>query len=156
MPELNKYLKHHRLEKHLNSTKTDKVQVITRRWLLRMNPEVTDLLQTGLRERDEAENEPLLDSDNDDSDEDDNGGSKSSADEENENDYIDSGDRDELRVVILAFISDEEEVKRPAITHSGRTNNKNCHQHAVCSNNISLLTCHCLSGYAGDNQKIRN
>ena len=35
-----------------------------------MNPEVADLLQTGLRERDEAKNEPLLDSDNDDSDED--------------------------------------------------------------------------------------
>ena len=105
MQELNKYLKHHRLEKHLKSIKTDKVQVITRHWLLHMNPEVTDLLQTGLRERDEAENEPLLDSDNDDSDEDENGGSKSSADEENENDYIDSGDRDELRVVILAFIS---------------------------------------------------
>ena len=34
-----------------------------------MNPEGADLLQTGLRERDEAENEPLLDSDNDDSDE---------------------------------------------------------------------------------------
>ena len=44
-----------------------------------MNPEEDDLLQTGLRERDEAENEPLLDSDNDDSDEDDNGGSKSNA-----------------------------------------------------------------------------
>ena len=54
-----------------------------------MNPEVADLLQTGLRERDEAKNEPLLDSDNDDSDEDDNGASKSSADEENEDDYID-------------------------------------------------------------------
>ena len=27
-----------------------------------MNPEGADLLQTGLRERDEAENEPLLDS----------------------------------------------------------------------------------------------
>ena len=77
MPELNKYLKYHRLEKHLNSTKTDKVQVIARHWLLQMNPEVTDLLKAGLRERDEAENEPLLDSDNDDSDEDNNGGSKS-------------------------------------------------------------------------------
>ena len=108
-----------------------------------------------MRERDKAENEPLLDSDNDDSDEDNNGGSKSSADEENENDYIDSGDRDELRVVILAFISDGEEVERPAITHSGRTNNKNCHQLAVCSNNIGPLTCDCLSGYTGDNQKIR-
>ena len=75
-----------------------------------------------MRERDEAENEPLLDSDNDDSDEDNNSGSKSSADEENENDYIHSGDRDELRVVILAFVNDEEEVKRPAITHPGRTN----------------------------------
>ena len=96
-----------------------------------MNPEVTDLLQTGLRERNEAKNHPLLDSDIDDSDEDDNGGSKSSVDEENENDYIDSGDRDELRVVILAFISDEEEVERPAITHSGRSNTKNCHQPAV-------------------------
>ena len=52
-----------------------------------MNPEGADLLQTGLRERDEAENEPLLDSDNDDSNEDDNGGIKSSANEENENDY---------------------------------------------------------------------
>ena len=101
-----------------------------------MNPEVTDLLQTGLRERDEAENEPLLDSDNyDDSDEDDNGGSKSSVDEENENDYIDSGERDELRVVILAFINDdEEEVERPAITHSGRTNN------TIAINMPSVLT----------------
>ena len=42
-----------------------------------MNLEATDLLQTGLREIDEAENEPLIDSDNDDSDEDNNGGSKS-------------------------------------------------------------------------------
>ena len=73
----------------------------------------------------------MLDSDNDDSGEDDNGGRQSSADEENENDYIDSGERDELRVVILAFISDEEEVERPAITHSGRSNTKNCHQPAV-------------------------
>ena len=56
-----------------------------------MNPKGTDLLQTRLRERDEATNEPLLDSDNDDKDED-NGGSESSSDEENENDYIDSGD----------------------------------------------------------------
>ena len=46
-----------------------------------MNPEETDLLQTRLRERDEAENDPLLDSDNDDSDEDDNGGNESSSDE---------------------------------------------------------------------------
>ena len=69
MPELNKYLKHHRLGKHLKSTKNDKVQVITKDWLFQMNPEGADLLQTGLRERDEAENEPLLDSDNDDSDE---------------------------------------------------------------------------------------
>ena len=69
-----------------------------------MNPEGADLLQTGLTERDEAKNEPLIDSDNDDSDEDDNGGSKSSADEENESDYIDSGDRDESSDVILAFI----------------------------------------------------
>ena len=77
-----------------------------------------------MRERDEAENEPLLDSDNDDSDE----------DEENENDYIDSGDRDELRVVILAFINDEEEVERLAITHSERTNN------TIAINMPSLLT----------------
>ena len=123
MPELDKYLRRHGLEKHLNSTKDDKVQVITRHWLLQMNPEGADLLQTGLREREEAENEPLLDSDNDDSDEDDNGGSKSNTNEENENGYIDSGDRDELRVIILVFINDEEEVERPAITHSGRTNN---------------------------------
>ena len=41
-----------------------------------MNPEGADLLQTGLREREEAENEPLLDRDNDDSDEDYNGDSK--------------------------------------------------------------------------------
>ena len=60
MPELNKYLKHHRLDKHLKSTKNDKVQVITKHWLFQMNPEGADLLQTGLRERDEAENEPLL------------------------------------------------------------------------------------------------
>ena len=77
-----------------------------------------------MRERDEAENEPLLDSDNDDSDEDDG----------NENDYIDSGDRDELRIVILAFINDEEEVERLVITHSGRTNN------TIAINMPSLLT----------------
>ena len=61
----------------------------------------------------------MLDSDNNDSDEDDCGGSKSSSDEENENDYIDSGDRDESSDVILAFI-DDEEVERPATTRSGR------------------------------------
>ena len=44
----------------------------------RMNPVGTDPLQTSLRERDEAVNEPLENSDNDHSDEDDNGGSKSS------------------------------------------------------------------------------
>ena len=58
-------------------------KVITRHWLLRMNPEGTDLLQTRLRESDEAENEPLLDGDNDNSDEDENGGRESSNDEEN-------------------------------------------------------------------------
>jgi len=26
----------------------------------------------------------------------------------------------------------------------------NCHQHAVCSNNIGSFTCHCQSGYTGD------
>ena len=72
-----------------------------------MNPKGTDLLQTGLRERDKAENEPLLDSDNDDSDEDDNGGNESSGDEENENNYIDSIDRNESRDFIFAFIDDE-------------------------------------------------
>ena len=55
-----------RLDKHLKSTKNDKVQVVTKHWLFQMNPEGVDLLQTGLRERDEAGNEPLLDSDNDD------------------------------------------------------------------------------------------
>ena len=88
-----------------------------------MNPEGADLLQTGLTERDEAENELLLDSDNDKSDENDNGDSKSSANEENENDDVDSGDRDESRAVILVFINDEEAVERLAITHSGRANN---------------------------------
>ena len=43
-----------------------------------------------------------------------------SSDEENENDCIDSGDRDESSDVILAFIDDEEEVERPATTRSGR------------------------------------
>ncbi|PFX31115.1 hypothetical protein AWC38_SpisGene4053 [Stylophora pistillata] len=121
LPELNKYLKHHRLEKYLKSTKSDKVKVITRHWLLQMNPEGTDLLQTRMGERDEAENEPLLDRDNDGSGQDDNVGSRSSSDEENENDYIDSGDRDESSDVIniFAFI-DDEEVERPATTRSGR------------------------------------
>ena len=82
-----------------------------------MNPEVADLLQTGLREKDEAKSEPLPDSDNDNSDEDDNGASKSSANKLNENDYTDSGDRDESTDVILAFINDEED-ERPAMTHS--------------------------------------
>ena len=88
-----------------------------------MNPEVADLLQTGLRERDEAKNEPLLDRNNNDSNEDDNGASKSSVDGENQNDYTDSGDREESSNVIVAFINDEEEVERPAITHSGKANN---------------------------------
>ena len=56
VPELNNYLKHHGLDKHLKSTKNDKITVITRHWLLQMNPEVADLLQTELRERDEAKN----------------------------------------------------------------------------------------------------
>ena len=116
VPELNKYLKHHRLDKHLKSTKHDKVKVIARHWLLQMNPERTDLLQTRLREKDSAENESLLDIDNDDSDEDDNSGSESSS------------ERDESNDVILAFIDDDEEVAfiddeevdRPATTRSGR------------------------------------
>ena len=53
----------------------------------------------------------MSDSDNNDSDKDDNGGSESSCDKENENDCIDSGDRDESSDVILAFIDDEEEVR---------------------------------------------
>ena len=72
-----------------------------------------------MRERDETENEPLINSDNDHSDEVDNGGSENSSEEENEN--IDSGDRDESRDFILAFIDDEEEVERPATTRSGRS-----------------------------------
>ena len=111
VPELNKYLKHHGLDKHLKSTKLDKVKVIARHWLLQMNPERNDLLQTRLRE-----NESLLDIDNDDSDEDDNSGSESSS------------ERDESNDVILAFIDDDEEVafiddeevERPATTRSGR------------------------------------
>jgi len=67
VPELNKYVKHHRLDKHLKSTKHDKVKVIARHWLLQMNPERTDLLQTRNRDKDSAENESLLDIDNDDS-----------------------------------------------------------------------------------------
>ena len=109
VPELNKYLKHYRLDKHLKSTKHDKVKVIARHWLLQMNPERTDLLQTRLREKDSAENESLLlDIDNDDSNEDDNSGSESSS------------ERDESNDVILAFI-DDKKVKRPATTRSGRT-----------------------------------
>ena len=38
------------------------------------------------------------------------GGNESSGNEENENDYIDSNDRDESSDVILAFIDDEQEV----------------------------------------------
>lgn len=56
VPELNKYLKQHRLDKHLKGTKNDKIKVITRHWLLQMNPEGTDPLQTSLTKRDEAEN----------------------------------------------------------------------------------------------------
>ena len=125
MPELNKYLKHHRLDKHLKSTKKDKVKVITRHWPLQMNPEETGLLQTRLRERDEAEKEPLLDSDNDDSDKDDNGGSESSSDEENEIDYIDSGDRAESRDVILASSSMMKKKLRGQPQHVGKSHNQN-------------------------------
>ena len=64
----------------------------------------------------------------------DNSASKSSADEENENDYIDSGDRDESSDVILAFTNDEEEVERSVITHAGRANN------TVAINMPSVLT----------------
>jgi len=128
VPELNKYLKHYRLDKHLKSTKHDKVKVIARHWLLQMNPERTDLLQTRLREKDSAENESLLDVDNDDSDEDNSSGSESSSDEENENDSMNSGERDKSNDVILAGVNDDEEVafindegvERPATTRSGR------------------------------------
>ena len=116
VPGLDKCLKHFRLDKHLKSTKHDKVKVIARHWLLQINPERTDLLQTRLREKDSAENESLLDIDNDDSDEDVNSGSESSS------------ERDESNDVILAFINDDEEdafiddeeVDRPATTRSGR------------------------------------
>ena len=77
---------------------------------MQINPEGTDLLQTRLGERDEAENEPLLDGDNDDSDKEDNGGSESSSDEKNENDCIDSGDRDKSSV-ILAFIDEAKKLR---------------------------------------------
>ena len=63
-----------------------------------MNHEGTDPLQMSLRESNKAVNEPLKNSD------DDNGGSESSSKEENENDYIYSGDRDESRDDILAFM----------------------------------------------------
>jgi len=84
-----------------------RLKVIARHWLLQINPERTDLLQTRLREKDSAENDSLLDIDNDDSDEDDNSGSESSS------------ERDESNDVILAFI-DDKKVKRPATTRSGR------------------------------------
>ena len=45
-----------------------------------------------------------------------------------------TGDRDESRDVILAFINDEEEVERPAITHSGRASN------TIAINMPSVLT----------------
>ena len=86
-----------------------------------MNPEGTDLLQTRLRETETklkmnlcqtvittiAMKTTTVEA-------------KAAADEENENDCIDSGDRDESSDVILAFIDDEEEVERPATTRSGR------------------------------------
>ena len=117
VPELNKYLKHYRLDKHLKSTKHDKVKVIARHWrLLQMNHERADLLQTRLREKDSAENESLLDIDNDDSNEDINSGSESSSAREESNDvilaFIDDGEE-------VAFI-DDEEVDRPATTRSRR------------------------------------
>ncbi|PFX15008.1 hypothetical protein AWC38_SpisGene20795 [Stylophora pistillata] len=83
--------------------------------LLEAEAQTVSISCSKMGERDEAENEPLLDSDNDGSGEDDNGGSRSSSDEENENDYIDSGDRDESSDVILAFI-DDGEVERPSTT----------------------------------------
>ena len=116
VPELNKYLKHHRLDEHLKSTKHDKVKVTARRWLLQINPERTDLLQTRLREKDSAENESLLDIDKDDSDEDDNSGSESSSERDESNDVILAFMDDDEEV---AFI-DDEEVERPGTTRSGR------------------------------------
>ena len=69
VPELNKYLKHHRLDKHLKSTKNDGVKEITRHRLRQMNPPICYTATNKIeRNWDEAENEPLLDSDNDDSD----------------------------------------------------------------------------------------
>ena len=47
---------------------------------------------------------------------------------------IDSGDRDELRVVILVFINDEEAGERPVITHLGRANN------TIAIDMLSVLT----------------
>ena len=54
--------------------------------------------------------------------------------DENENDDIDSGDRDEFMVVILVFINGEEAVERPAITHLGKANN------TIAINMPSVLT----------------
>ena len=111
--ELNKYLKHRRLDKHLKSTKHDKVKVIARHWLLQMNPKRTDLLQTRLREKDSD----IDNDDNDDSDEDDNSGSESSSERDESNDVILVFFDDDEEV---AFI-DDEEVERPATSRSGRT-----------------------------------
>ena len=117
--ELNKYLRHHGIHQHIKSAKNDKVKVIARHWLLQMNPEGPDplMLQTRLRERDGADKESLQDSD---SDEDEHSRSESTDNDRNDNDSINSGSDD----VILAFIDDEEEVERPAVTRSGRSINR--------------------------------
>ena len=84
-----------------------------------MNPGGPDplMLQTRLRERDGADKESLQDSD---SDEDEYSRSESDDNDKNDNDSINSGGED----VILAFIDDEEEVERLALTRSGRSINR--------------------------------
>ena len=119
VPERNKYLKHHGINQHIKSPKNEKVKVIARHWLLQINPEGPDplMLQTRLRERDGADKESLQDSD---SDEDEYSRSESDDNDKNDNDSINSGGED----VILAFIDDEEEVERLALTRSGRSINR--------------------------------
>lgn len=108
VPELNKYLQHHRLLKqHQKSSKSDKVKTIMGHFL-QMNT-----LRTGQAEVRGSNESGQLDS-----------SGESSEEEETDDDYkSDAPDsEDDSNDVVLAFIASDEEYvdERPATTRSGR------------------------------------
>ena len=98
VPQLNKYLKHHHLNQHMKSGKSDKVRVIINQHRNKGN---TEILRT---EEYQTCNDDNCDDDGDDDDDD---------DDSNESDAV-------YEDVVLSIFGEVENLARPTITRSGR------------------------------------